>query len=151
MANINYEFEQGFTKPGASRFSSNEFALNLSSASIQVQNQVKKLGPELEKYSNISSDIRYRLKNEMTKINDVRYMNMEYLAATLSILESMKTEGYSSEDFEEYMIEFLNNDKKFEPYYKKILSVKKEQNSGYKNLVKKVIFSYAYKINEARK
>lgn len=146
-------YEEGFVKFGAETSSANELSKSLASASFQVQHQVKKLGPALEKYSEFTPEIRRKIKVEMTKINDIRYMNVEYLAAALSILEKMKIEGYGNneEDFDDFIRILFDTEKEFNPYYKKLSDAKKENAPGYKNLMKKVLYTYCYKIFTARK
>lgn len=145
-------YEEGFVKFGSETSSSNELSKSLAAASFQVQQQVKKLGPALEKYSEFTPEIRRRIKVEMTKVNDVRYMNIEYLAAALSILEKMKIEGYrnTEEDFDDFIRQIFDSEKEFNPYYKKLSDAKKESVPGYKNLMKKVLYTYCYKIFTTR-
>jgi len=141
-------YEQGYEKPGTSRFSNNLFAINLSEASGPVQIQVKRLISEFGKYSDLSFGVRSRLENEMLKINDIRYMNMQYLAAALDILEKMNIRG---EEFDDYMIKVLNDDKLFNIYYKNLFDPKKENViPNYKTKMKKVLFTYCFKIYNIR-
>ena len=68
--------------------SKKRFNINLT----PVQILIIKLGKELEKYPNVSPELRKTFKNDISKIENVQYLNPSYLAASLILLNNFNGE-----------------------------------------------------------
>jgi hypothetical protein len=149
MSYLNFQSEQEFYRKGGSKFGGANFGTNLVNLETPIQVQINKLSVELKKYSYLSKETRERLKVEMINVPNLRYMNMTYLAAALEILEHIEVDN--EYDFTEYFSEYLfKDDEAFKVYFDKIADYNKTSLPNYSYMVKRVLFTYAFKINKFR-
>ena len=143
--NLNPELEADFYKKG-SKFGGSDFGINLGNVDVSVQYQIVKLGMALSKYSSISSERRRKIVEENMNLPQFRYMNMEYLAAVLEIMEMGRNEGYKDIIFE-YFKYIFENEKFFkDKYLSKITKSEKESQTNYIFKIKRTMITYLQKI-----
>lgn len=77
-----------------------------------------KLGEELKKYEHlgINKELRNRFQDEMLKLQDLTYMNMMTLAATLSFLYFIGNRIPTVEDFNGYNMQKILNEFSIPPH-----------------------------------
>lgn len=149
MSYLDFNAEQEFYRRGGSKFGGANFGSNLINVETPIQVQINKLSGELKKYPYLTKETRESLKNEMIQVPGLRYMNASYLAAALEILEHISVD--TEYDFTEYFSEYLfQNAEAFKVYFDKIADYKKENLPNYPYMVKRVLFTYAFKINKFR-
>lgn len=141
--NLNPELEADFYKKG-SKFGGSDFGINLGNLDSSIQIQLARLNTSLGKYSSISSEKRRKLLDNIVNLPQLRYMNMEYLAAVLEIMQLSKNEGYDYFDYFKYV--FDNEEYFKEKYLNKITKSEKESQSNYIYKIKITMITYLQKV-----
>jgi hypothetical protein len=149
---LDYSLEAGFVKKDSkfgSRFGFSDFKVG----SLPLQNQINLLLEEItKKYTNISSNRRYKIRDEMANFTPIKYMNHKYLAASINIVDQHEEIQDENPDLsvEEYTSQVLNNPEKFKFYLDNVMSQSTEKIPDYQYLVKTTIFTYVYKLYNFR-
>ena len=110
----------------------------------------------LKKYDFSSQRIE-SLINEAVNLNTFRYMNMKYLAGSFYIMEGfeeipLETQEQALDEFDTYILNFLNTESKFDRvYFKLVVESKKDSLPNYISKMKRELLTYCYKILVNRK
>ena len=141
-------FENDYSK----NYSTTSF--NVASSGSKVEAQIRTLSEAFGRYDIGIERKKIYLEEAVNIGNSICYMNMKILALCFIIMDGFseyeKPYEDSSLNIQQYLKEFFE-DKKFDEYYENIANVKKQESiADYKNTVKKVIFSYCFKLEAYR-
>lgn len=121
----------------------------------KVETQLRDLSEALNKYD-IGNDRKKIYRKEASNIGSfIYYMNMKYLALCFIIMDGFldydKTNEEEVLDLYQYLKEFFESEIFNNKYYEMIFDIKRENTlPTYKNNVKRVLFSYCFKLHAYR-
>jgi hypothetical protein len=124
---------------------------NPVSSNGRIENQIRILNENLIRYD-IESARKRAYQEEARNIGpDILYMNMRYFALCLIIMDSFYYYENNEEDnvsaLRDYLRAFFESEKFNDKYYDIIADVKKRNTiSNYKTSVKRVLFTYCFKL-----
>lgn len=144
-------FQQGFQKPGQATYSSYEESHKNEMTPLQVQ--AISLRSELDnRYGSIiSKEKRIKWSNEMMQIESFRYMNVKFVAAALVIIDQELEYINITEMPETLKTIVFPNKQVIDKYIDNLVDKSRRKDKDFtETLVKKVLFSYIWKIYHSR-
>jgi hypothetical protein len=130
-------------------------SFNIVNSNNKIENQLRDLNEYLSKYD-IGSERKRVYRDEASNIgNFIYYMNMKYMAPCFIIMDGFldyeKTNEDEIIDLYQYLKDFFESEKFNKEYYEIIYDIKRENSlPSYKNNVKRVLFSYCFKLHAYR-
>jgi len=141
-------FENDYSK----NYSTTSF--NVASSGSKVEAQIRTLNEAFGRYD-IGVERKRIYQDEAVNMGiSAVYMNMKYLALAFIIMDGFneyeKPYDEMTLNIQEYLKEFFQSEK-FNEYYENIASVKREESlANYRDNVKRVLFSYCFKLEAYR-
>ena len=137
---FDYDFTSSHSNP----------SFNIVSSNSKLQNQINNLSESLKKYD-ISSERKQFLIERAMNISTLVFMNMNYLASSLIIMDRFDENGKETTDdtvnLQIYLSKLFSSSDFTRKYFDKFVNAKNEESkTNYLVYSKRIIFSYCLKI-----
>jgi hypothetical protein len=144
----NFVFEEGFRKGGAGgKYGFGDEFNRMEMTPNQIQGFALQNAMERNYYSFIDNkEKRKTLVKEMEELESFRFMNVNFVAASLVIIDQF-LEGVELSEFPQRLKNFIFNDKEImDNFLPNLLDKDRLEKPSKISLAKKILFSYIFKI-----
>jgi hypothetical protein len=144
-------FQQGFQKPGQGNYSNYDETQKNEMTPLQVQGISLKVELDNRYGTIIPKEKRNKWVNEMMQIDDFRYMNTKFVAAALVIIDQELEYINIAEMPETLKNVVFPNKQIIDKYTDNLVDKSRRKDKDFtESLVKKILFSYIWKIYHSR-